>query len=164
MVGAATTVIVRTMVVVVVQPLGLLFGHFWVVQTLGSLLPFKHRRLNGEWVVEWFVESDTFEPLNEYRGTAHKFLHFVALEAAGQTKSGSTISYCLLGRIGADARVVTGTWFDRNARHDGYYGAFQVVLHPTLEAATGKWIGFSKSNEVKAGEIRWTKSKPRKSF
>ena len=107
---------------------------------------------SGQWIQIWHVESTKFPPSNESRITFYRFRSLIAGDFTISMISGRSVSYRVVGRV-EDNRNITGTWFD--SRTGGYYGPFQTILSPTLDAAEGVWSGFSSLGIVKSGALIW---------
>jgi hypothetical protein len=82
-------------------------------------------------------------------------LHFFAAETEFSTTGGKKIRYGFVGKL--DDTKLTGNWFDCRDPKAEYYGPFQIKMSSTMHSANGKWIGFSDSGTVKAGDLIWTK-------
>jgi hypothetical protein len=101
-------------------------------------------------------DSKHFSKSNVDKVTMHKFLKYVAAELRSTTTSGSKIKYGFVGEL--DGRVITGRWYDTRNAGGSYHGSFQVVAEPTMDSASGKWLGFATDGSVKADKLFWKKA------
>jgi len=98
---------------------------------------------NGEWELEWSVENSSHYQTKKISRTIVRHIgnrfsavchdRAIPFEVQGEIKNG---------------RYITGTWGQSEAT---YFGAFQLVAHPSGEKMSGKSVGFRSNGEVLAG-------------
>ncbi|SDU67355.1 hypothetical protein [Desulfobacula phenolica] len=96
--------------------------------------------LRGEWDVFWESESPNFEDAKDRHKTAriYQFSDYCYADYAALDQR-----YCMTGKI--EGSHLTGVWYNKNDNH-GYRGAFQLRIGNSKKL-TGRWLGFSGSNE-----------------
>lgn len=111
----------------------------------------KDKFYDGSWEQTWSVQSTNFERENSSPLKIYRFMKRLAGEFSVKSKKGTTHTIRVVGDI--QGNIVTGRWSD--PEHNAYYGTFQLVISPLGDGMEGKWIGFSKTNLVRADKIVW---------
>ena len=129
---------------------------FQVVRAFGKI---RRRVLHDtifdeRWEEEWQVVSDHYAKHNVSALKTYRFLHLLAPETEHKTISGVQHQFRILAVI--DHGVITGKWMDPEP--NGYYGAFQLLLSHTRDAAIGRWTGFASNGTVKSGVWTWRRT------
>jgi hypothetical protein len=105
-----------------------------------------------DWTQTWEVTSESFPPKNLSELKIYKFLHLISGDASQTTNSGAQYSFRIIGKI-SNSNIITGRWTDPSSA--GYHGAFQMIISPTREQITGKWVGYSREGFIKTGDWIW---------
>jgi len=125
------------------------FAQSIVVKWLGKTHATKSMKLAGVWVQKWIViDSKNFPKENEAEVKLYQF----GKKIYGAVESGIS-TYKIFGKIDK-GMYVTGTWEDY-IDGNNYKGAFQLYIHKYASHMTGKWVGYSETNEIKTGEWLW---------
>lgn len=154
--GATVALLKSLLTALVSEPAKILMTKHRVIRICSATWPFKSPIYSGHWTFEWLVESATFPKSNTDKVIMHKFLKYVAAELRSTTTSGSKINYGFVGEL--DGAIITGRWYDTRNTSGSYYGSFQVITAPTMDSASGKWVGFAKDGSVKADALSWKKA------
>ena len=127
------------------------------LKIFSKVWPLKDPTFSGAWTVSWEVKSARFPNNNVGVVQMYRAFDHVGAETTNPTLNGEELKYGFVGRLSGP--VITGTWFDRTDRINGYHGAFQVIVDPTRAVAEGTWIGFSREGKVKQGRLVWRKTR-----
>ena len=109
----------------------------------------KKIRLTGDWMQVWVVDvSKNFPVENEAKVT----LYQIGKQVYGRVEHEKSI-YTIKGTIDKEM-YLTGVWDDLRDGNN-YKGAFQLYIHKYSTHMTGKWVGYSENNFIKAGDWFW---------
>lgn len=113
----------------------------------------EHQDISGMWRSVYHYTSS--QKPGEFTSEYDVRIHSVGNELVIQSVANAEKSYILL-RMTLDGRIATGTWHEETSPTGDYqgevrYGALQLVLDEAGNVWRGKWVGFSRTMEVYAG-------------
>ena len=157
-VGAGGIVGLRQIGALVVrEPIKRIAADLLGLKIFAKIWPFRDPTFGGAWTISWEVKSARFPENNVGVVQMYRMLDRVGAQTKSPTLAGEELSYGFVGQLSGP--VITGTWFDRTDRVNGYHGAFQVIVDPTRAGAEGIWVGFSRDGKVKHGRLVWRRAK-----
>lgn len=121
----------------------------FIVKLLGSTIQQKSLSLAGKWDERWWVEGEKDKRIDEDKNVTVKQF---GKHISAKFKSFDGVNY-MIGRV-EQGSFITGTWHNEY-RGGTYHGAFQLYISPPGKLMVGKWIGFSKTNEIQSGVWEW---------
>lgn len=109
---------------------------------------YPQKPFDRAWLVTWHVESSRFPPQNSDTVIVHRFFKQVTFRTTAHLSDGETEDCIFIGKLHHGR--LTGRWYNPADEDHGYYGVFQMQLHPGLRQAEGAWAGFSKDGKIQS--------------
>lgn len=106
--------------------------------------------LSGRWIQNWEVSSTNYPLQNPSDASVLHFGDRFRAEFRSKRRQ-----YEAIGNVAG--HFISGIWRDKK-HPENYHGTFQLKIQASLDTLSGKWIGYSSVEGVKAGTWEWSRN------